>query len=342
MGFLYQRFYVLLFLLWLGGVGLVVFTTLWGDMSAVMSSLGVNGTVTESADEALGVGSSFFQKVSAVLEKDSDSANSEIAELGGVASGNVSQAEDGDDTGSVPAWKRPGFTDQVLRQRKEATQAEAARAEAATQPAEAQGAQLPAENSTRASAAPAVSAGKSGADSQGRRRPQPSSRSEKAPAPGAPAQTAKPDKSPAPQQADANGKTASQPSEAEAGVLTVAQFESAPDHFTVKLAANRPVPRCTYFWLNNPRKLVLDVLGKWRFKGRNVNRFDQGAIEKIVFGEHPGKVRLVLYYRDPSAPVGSDPDISLTDGGVACVVRMGSPSQPGAGKTPPQKAPPGK
>jgi hypothetical protein len=121
------------------------------------------------------------------------------------------------------------------------------------------------------------------------------------------------------------------------GVLRVQRFNTAPEQFTIWLAANRPVSRCTYFWMDAPRRLVLDVQGKWRFAGSNVSRFDQGGIEKIVFGEHPDKLRLVLYSRTPAAPVGPNPKISITNDGVSCVVQTGVSSPSGAEKTLPGK-----
>ncbi|MFW5836604.1 MAG: hypothetical protein ACOCVM_01245 [Desulfovibrionaceae bacterium] len=121
MGFLYRKFYILLFLLWLAGVTLVVSSTLWGDMSGVLRSLGVNGTVTESAGEALGVGQSFFQKISQLVGADEQSASRQVADIGAgpdedydvfgeqdAAQGNVTapdKAEPAIPPGTIPARK---------------------------------------------------------------------------------------------------------------------------------------------------------------------------------------------------------------------------------------------
>ncbi|MEF2144561.1 MAG: AMIN domain-containing protein [Desulfovibrionaceae bacterium] len=71
-----------------------------------------------------------------------------------------------------------------------------------------------------------------------------------------------------------------------------------------------------YFRLDNPIRLVVDVLGPWRNGGPNVYRPESPYVEKIVLGEHPGALRLVIYLTDQGRRMADAPKITASPDGV--------------------------
>jgi hypothetical protein len=244
--------YILLFFAWLAGVVGIVGVTLGGDLSDVLRSLGMNGTVTESAGDALGLGKGFFERVGRVVGEDETSVSREFARLeNGGAKG------DGDGQGR-PRDQAPAKAGKT----KDAAPAKAG------EPKE----QVWAEEDSTTGAAQ--------------------------------------------DRSKASAAEASGP-----GRLTDVAFESRPEAFTARLTLSRPVSRYTYFWMPDPRRLVVDVRGKWEAKVGLVHRFDAGLMKKAVLGEHADRLRLVLYYRDPQGGRGPSPSFEIAPPGLVFTAR---------------------
>ncbi|WP_320171990.1 AMIN domain-containing protein [Maridesulfovibrio sp.] len=72
--------------------------------------------------------------------------------------------------------------------------------------------------------------------------------------------------------------------------------------------------RVKWFNLNKPRRLVVDILGKWDFKDHSVYRLKSCMVEKIVVGEHPDKLRLVFYLKGTEIPARIAPSVKKSSG----------------------------
>jgi hypothetical protein len=64
--------------------------------------------------------------------------------------------------------------------------------------------------------------------------------------------------------------------------------------FTVRVAASADIPSCSWFTLEAPPRIVVDVRGRWECPGAPVRRVGPGMIKTVVVGEHPTYLRLVL------------------------------------------------
>jgi hypothetical protein len=82
------------------------------------------------------------------------------------------------------------------------------------------------------------------------------------------------------------------------GVIRSVALDETGQGFAIKVVADRPVGQATFMNLNNPRRLVVDILGKWTRKGVNVLR-SEGAVQHLVMGEHPDRFRMVVHFRTP-------------------------------------------
>jgi len=70
--------------------------------------------------------------------------------------------------------------------------------------------------------------------------------------------------------------------------------------FTVRVAASADIPACSWFTLNDPRRIVVDVRGRWDCPDAPLYRVGPGFISAVVVGEHPAYLRLVLRLGDGS------------------------------------------
>ncbi|WP_319582440.1 AMIN domain-containing protein [uncultured Pseudodesulfovibrio sp.] len=82
------------------------------------------------------------------------------------------------------------------------------------------------------------------------------------------------------------------------GVIRSISLDETGQGFSLDVVADRPVGQATFMNLDNPRRLVVDMLGKWTYKGGNVLR-SEGVVKHVVMGEHPDHFRLVIHFRTP-------------------------------------------
>lgn len=135
---------------------------------------------------------------------------------------------------------------------------------------------------------------------------------EKAPAPAQAKQSA-PQK--APQKAS---KSTSKPA-VKTGVVTGLGLEVRKDgSILVSAKTFRRPGQVTYMRLASPGRLVVDLLGSWTLRGKNVVRVDHGDIKYMVAGQHKDRLRLVVHFTK-SVPAGKL-SIKKQESGISIII----------------------
>ncbi|WP_321405200.1 hypothetical protein [Maridesulfovibrio sp.] len=119
-------------------------------------------------------------------------------------------------------------------------------------------------------------------------------------------------------------RTGAEPTEivGSAGVLEVLEFTHTDDQFLARLQTSAKVGRVTYFWMDNPSKLVVDLRGKWRYSVPRVTDLLSGFVGQVILGRHPDRLRLVFNFRDPNEKRGPSPQLIRTPRGLDIVVAI--------------------
>lgn len=88
------------------------------------------------------------------------------------------------------------------------------------------------------------------------------------------------------------------------GVLSSLYFSEQGKKTKIRLDLGGAPLSYTSFFLKNPSRLVIDVLGKWEYKGQNVLTPENPVFSKFRIGVYPDKIRLVMDLKGQSpAPV---------------------------------------
>ncbi|WFS62843.1 AMIN domain-containing protein [Pseudodesulfovibrio thermohalotolerans] len=118
--------------------------------------------------------------------------------------------------------------------------------------------------------------------------------------------TEKPKAEPAPAPAPVVGETpAMAPSEGP-GLIRAVSLNETSQGFGIVVVADRALGDTAIMNLNDPNRLVVDILGTWRHKGDSVIR-SEGVVKHLVMGEHPDRFRMVVHFRTPpEEPVRPD------------------------------------
>jgi len=124
------------------------------------------------------------------------------------------------------------------------------------------------------------------------------------------------------------------------GTLDDLEFIHTETDFLARLQTSGKVGRVTYFWLDKPSKLVVDLRGKWAYEVPIVTDFISGFVGQVVLGRHTDRLRLVFYFRDPKEQKGPPPQLIHTSRGLDVVVANPTPEQ-AAKLVPEQKSEPG-
>jgi hypothetical protein len=105
------------------------------------------------------------------------------------------------------------------------------------------------------------------------------------------------------------------------GKLLSHGFSTADEGFNAEFFTDRPVPDPKVFFMSSPAVWVVDIPGTWSNVSRRVNTVDQGAIGRVVIGEHEEYLRVVFHYRDRerSRP-DKKPDFRRTEDGFTFLV----------------------
>lgn len=106
------------------------------------------------------------------------------------------------------------------------------------------------------------------------------------------------------------------------GKLTEISFNETSEMFLAQLKTSKSVQRVTFFWLEKPTRLVVDLRGEWESGVPTLHRFSDSFMSLVAIGMHPDRLRLVFKFTDQSAPVGKRPDLVRTNEGLNVVVRL--------------------
>ena len=125
--------------------------------------------------------------------------------------------------------------------------------------------------------------------------------------------------SPAKPQQSKNGaaKLQLKKSAAAKGVLRDVSVACDKSKASVQVGLSVAAGKVSWFNLNKPRRLVVDLHGKWKNKAKSLYHIKDCPVQKIVLGEHADKVRLVVYLDGKDVPVRLKPVISKQDKGVS-------------------------
>ncbi|MFP5222362.1 MAG: AMIN domain-containing protein [Acidobacteriota bacterium] len=96
----------------------------------------------------------------------------------------------------------------------------------------------------------------------------------------------------------------------ELGVVKGVKYEPGEGRFLMTIQTTAPPDKVSYFYLDNPRRLAVNLQGAWRNTAPRNADFATGPIAKAAVGEHPDYVRVTLHFRDPNAPKPADPTIT--------------------------------
>ena len=101
----------------------------------------------------------------------------------------------------------------------------------------------------------------------------------------------------------------------ELGVVKAMKFEPGDGRFLMTIQTTATPEKVSFFYLDNPRRLAVNLQGAWRNMAPRSSDFATGPISKAAVGEHPDYVRVTLHFRDPNAPKPADPALTkLKDG----------------------------
>ncbi len=103
-------------------------------------------------------------------------------------------------------------------------------------------------------------------------------------------------------------------------VVNKIKFIPRDDSFLARLKTVEKAGRITHFWMAKPTRLVVDLRGKWKKDIRNVYRFKNNFINKIILGLHPDRLRLVFLFTEPDIAKGNSPAIAITPEGLDIIV----------------------
>lgn len=102
--------------------------------------------------------------------------------------------------------------------------------------------------------------------------------------------------------------------------LRSADFDSDSSRFIMTLHADTSSDKVTWFTMDNPRRLVLDLHGRWKTGLRRVNDLPGGFINSVHVGDHPDYVRFVCFFADRQSTGKVAPNIMPTPDGVTVFV----------------------
>lgn len=98
-------------------------------------------------------------------------------------------------------------------------------------------------------------------------------------------------------------------------------FSRTDQGFRAAFVTNRPIPDPKVFFIADPARWVVDVPGQWRNAARFNNPIAEGAISRVVLGEHESYLRVVFHFRDTTRPrPDHSPRISKQDKGFIVLV----------------------
>jgi len=79
--------------------------------------------------------------------------------------------------------------------------------------------------------------------------------------------------------------------------------QTSEGKFKLSILSDGPIREYKSFTLAPPPKIVLDMLGKWKYSGRSAVTVKSDMVKRIRVGEHSDKIRLVIDLKGKRTPV---------------------------------------
>ncbi len=106
----------------------------------------------------------------------------------------------------------------------------------------------------------------------------------------------------------------------EAGEIKALKFQTGTNRFDMSVSTYGTPDKVTFFYLDNPRRLAINIAGPWRNAAQRNEDISTGPISRVAVGEHPDYVRITLHFRDPNAPKPGDPVLTKAKDGLTMVL----------------------
>ncbi|ACS81445.1 AMIN domain-containing protein [Maridesulfovibrio salexigens] len=100
-------------------------------------------------------------------------------------------------------------------------------------------------------------------------------------------------------------------------IVSKVSFACESSKASVDVALSAAPGKVSWFNLAKPRRLVLDLHGKWQNKAKSLYRLKDCPVQKIILGEHPDKIRVVVYLDEKAAPAKIKPVVRKHDKGLS-------------------------
>lgn len=85
-----------------------------------------------------------------------------------------------------------------------------------------------------------------------------------------------------------------QPAQVNDLVLENIVLDKTIDGFSINILTSGPIPDYHLSAFTKPSRMVVDLVGKWKNKGKTVYKFNHNVVEKIRVGKHKEKMRIVM------------------------------------------------
>ncbi len=106
----------------------------------------------------------------------------------------------------------------------------------------------------------------------------------------------------------------------DSGQLYAVDFDCDANRFIMTVSASGPVEPMTWFVMDNPRRLIMDLHGKWVSGLPRITELSGGFISSVHVGDHPDYVRFVCFLADPQSRSKVAPTFITSETGVSVFV----------------------
>lgn len=102
----------------------------------------------------------------------------------------------------------------------------------------------------------------------------------------------------------------------EAGEIKSVKYQPGTNTFEMSVSTFGTPDKVSFFFLDNPRRLAVNIAGVWRNAAQRSADFATGPIARVAIGEHPDYVRITMHFRDPNAAKPGDPALTKAKDGL--------------------------
>lgn len=112
-----------------------------------------------------------------------------------------------------------------------------------------------------------------------------------------------------------------------------------PGEFVLTIVTDGPVERVTAFHARSPARLGVDLWGDWQPSAPLARALEVPSMERLRQGVHPGKLRLVIDYKDKDLSAFGEPVLEKQPKAVIVRLPLGAASKRDGAKNPVQAGP---